>query len=109
MKGKSKTLSKPRMNRVGSQRIKRGQKSYDEVVFLRTDKSKPDEERKQAEEKGGMSEEDVSKKDDGSNDPIVFCLFLAGFVLFNILYLNYYYERRCNYATPYAGSIIIAG
>ena len=83
------------MHRVGSMRKKQGDNSYDEVVFLRTEIQNPQKEGKQAEVNYGKSEEDKNKKDNGSNDTIIFCLFLAGFVLFNFFYLNHYYERRC--------------
>lgn len=83
------------MDRVGSMRKKQGDNSYDEVVFLRTEIQNPQKGRKQANLSDGKSEEDKNKIDNGSNDPIIFCLFLAGFVLFNFFYLNHYYERRC--------------
>ena len=83
------------MHKVGSMRKKQGDNSYDEVVFLRTEIQNPQKEGKQAEVNYGKSEEDKNKKDNGSNDTIIFCLFLAGFALFNFFYLNHYYERRC--------------
>ena len=83
------------MDRIGSVRKKQGDKSYDEVVFLRSEIQNPQKEGKQANVDDGKSKEDENKRDNGSNDPIIFCLFLAGFVLFNFFYLNHYYERRC--------------
>ena len=83
------------MERVGSLRKNQGGKSYDEVVFLRTEIQNPQKEAKQADVSDGKPEDDKNKRDNGSNDPIIFCLFLAGFVLFNFFYLNHYYERRC--------------
>ena len=95
LNGKNKKPKKQRMDRVGSVRKKQGDKSYDEVVFLRTEIQNPQKEGKQAEVNHGKTEEVKNKKDNGSNDTLIFCLFLAGFVLFNFFYLNHYYERRC--------------
>ena len=95
LNGKNKTKKKQRMDRIGSVRKKQGDKSYDEVVFLRSEIQNPQKEGKQANVDDGKSKEDENKRDNGSNDPIIFCLFLAGFVLFNFFYLNHYYERRC--------------
>ena len=95
LNGKNKTKKKQRLDRIGSVRKKQGDKSYDEVVFLRSEIQNPQKEGKQANVGDGKSEEDKNKRDNGSNDPIIFCLFLAGFVLFNFFYLNHYYEKRC--------------
>ena len=95
LNGKNKTKKKQRMDRIGSVRKKQGNKSYDEVVFLRSEIQNPQKEGKQTNVDDGKSEEDENKRDNASNDPIIFCLFLAGFVLFNFFYLNHYYERRC--------------
>ena len=83
------------MHKVGSMRKKQGDNSYDEVVFLRTEIQNPQKDGKQANVSDGKYEGVMNKQDNGSNDPIIFCLFLAGFVLFNFFYLNHYYERRC--------------
>ena len=95
LNGKNKTKKKQRLDRIGSVRKKQGDKSYDEVVFLRSEIQNPQKEGKQANVDDGKSKEDENKRDNGSNDPIIFCFFLAGFVLFNFFYLNHYYERRC--------------
>ena len=95
LNGKNKTKKKQRLDRIGSVRKKQGDKSYDEVVFLRSEIQNPQKEGKQANVDDGKSKEDENKRDNGSNDPIIFCLFLAGFVLFNFFYLNHYYEKRC--------------
>ena len=78
-----------RMDRIRSSRMKRGDKFYNEVLFLRHTMLKEGDEAKR------VKDEKLEEQDSGFNDPITFFLFLVGFLLFNGFYLSHYYKKRC--------------